>query len=146
MERGGYDLTGHHEKWVTTTDYLRYDPETGAILDTGMMSVGAIERFQQEGHAFLLKRAQLGVHYVDIAASQPRRRTRSACPAALSGQCLTGLPIPCTVEVLDPAHDATLVQCDDPELAIEFEYPGKYTITVRSVAHTDGVFTAEVSE
>lgn len=146
MEMGGYDLSGHHEDWVKNADYTRYNPDSGEILSTGSMSIGALHKFEAEyGHTYLRQASQIGVHYVDVSGVKPRRRTRTTCPASLKGYALTGLPVPCTVEIIDYAQDASLIQCDEPDISLDFDYPGRYTATVRSIPHTDGVFTIEVS-
>jgi hypothetical protein len=81
-------------------------------------------------------------HYVDTAAFFPQIRDRLACPAALDGLTLRGLPLPCQIEITAPLGVARVYEeADSPTLEITFDHPGTYTITVRSSRYLPGVFT-----
>lgn len=137
---------GRHNDWDRLTPFGRYDPVTGEILEAGSMSVAALDRLEMDrGWTYLRQAVQLGVHYVDVSGASPRRRARSACRARLEGQILTGLPVPCTVTVIDPAGDATVIDADAPELDLRCAFPGRYQVRVVSVPHTDAEFVMEVT-
>lgn len=126
-------------------DFVRYDPETGQILEVGNMAVGSVIRLGSEfGWSYIIGRARLGEDYVDVDRLDPVIAPRGPCPAAISGVVLSGLPIPCTVEVEDEAGDVSRAECSEPSLALDFDYPGAYVVTVRSVPYLDGTFTVEV--
>lgn len=136
-------ISGRHNDWDRMTPFTRYDPATGEIIETGDMSVAALDRLEAGGWTCLRQKSQPAVHYVDISGEAPRRRCRKACPAVLTGSTFSNLPSPCTVMITDETFERTCISCDDQALALTFDYPGTYVLTVRAPAYTDGVFTIE---
>jgi len=148
---GDRSHTGRHNDWDRLTPFARYCPETGRILETGGMSLAALERLEADrGWVYLRQSADPGLHYVDLSGVRPRRRARAACPARLEGDLLSGLPIPCTVTVTDPAGDVTTIDvtpgdADATALLLGCDYPGRYRVRVASVPYTDGEFVMEAA-
>ncbi|GHE74700.1 hypothetical protein GCM10019059_37790 [Camelimonas fluminis] len=132
--------------WLTdtrATPFVRYDPATGEVLETGNMAIGAVRYLEQQtGWSYLTRPARLGLDYVDLATKSIAERT--PCPAALDGATLHNLPAPCTVIVTDAAGAQTDIAADAPDLALVFDFPGAYAVSVRCVPHIDGEFSLEV--
>lgn len=145
FEASDRSITGRHNDWDRMTPFTRYDPETGAILETGDMAVAALDQMETtKGWAVIRQASERNTHYVDISGLKPRRRCCPTCPATLDGTTLTGLPVPCTITITDESWERTVIENDEPSLKLMFDYPGAYAVTVRSVPYTDGVFTIEV--
>jgi len=143
---GDRSHTGRHNDWDRLTPFVRYCPETGRILEAGAMSVAAVARMEADcGWSYLRQSADRDLHYVDLSGASPRRRVRSACPARLDGQALSGLPVPCVIIVTDPAGASTTIEADAPALLLQCDYPGRYRVHVASIPHTDGAFEMEVT-
>jgi len=146
FQRNGFDRSGRHEDWDRVTDWLRYDAVTGEVLESGVMPVAGVRHLKEtKSWAYLPQSAKIGTHYIDLSGSMPRRRTRSACPAQVSGHVLFGQPASARVTVVDPIGDVAVI--DHGGVAVEFEFslPGTYVIRVESVPHTDGVYRVEVA-
>jgi hypothetical protein len=134
--------------------FVRYDPQTGAVLESGQMGHGMILKQIEAGQSYLttpeLSRdeatAALTTHYVDISTPSPSLRAKTPFPGTLSGMEITGLPVPCRVGIQTPFTpaqgwwEAVWHDWDEPEIELSFENPGTYRVTVTSVQHLDGVF------
>lgn len=143
---GDRSHTGRHNDWDRLTSFARYCPETGCILESGSMSLAALEQLEADrGWAYLRQSARPDLHYVDLSGLKPRRRARLACPASLDGRTLNGLPVPCIITVIDPAGDTHTVEGDATALELRCAYPGRYRIRVTSIPHTDGEFDMEAT-
>jgi hypothetical protein len=57
------------------------------------------------------------------------------------GASLVDLPVPCEIEITNPIYAPTKYEWDGPEVDLDFEHPGTYKVTVRSVQHLPGEFT-----
>lgn len=146
FEQNGFDRAGRHQDWDKPTEFVRYEPGTGEILETGIMpAAGVAYLAENNGWTYLLQSAQLGRHYVDLSGGTPRRRVRSSCPAQIVGHILSGQPVGSRVTVTDAVGDVTLIGHAGEPVELEFDLPGTYVILVESVPHTDGVYTVEVS-
>lgn len=128
---------------LTCTPFSRFDPDTGAILETGVMSHAGVQALTDEnGWHYIKEASRLGEDYVSLP--DLTITPRQPCPASLDGLVLSDLPVPCCVKVRDEAGEQFETACDEPSLELEFDYPGTYTVTVVSVPYLDGVFTVEV--
>jgi hypothetical protein len=130
--------------YVTPAPFVRYDAD-GAIVEAGLQGVAFITDRIAAGERVLLAltphvAVMQGdpVHHVDPATRRLRERT--ACPAALDGLTLTGLPVPCRIEITAPGGAPALYPWDEAALTLSFEHPGRYTVRVLSVPHRPGVF------
>lgn len=137
---------GRHNDWDRLTSFARYCPETGRILETGSMSLAALDRLEADrGWAYLRQAAQPDLHYVDLSGLTPRRRAKTACPAQINGYILSGQPAESQVTVTDAAGDVTPIDHNGEPVAFQFAFPGAYVIRVASIQHTDGVYSVEVA-
>lgn len=130
--------------------FVRYSPD-GAIQSWGVTSFGAIQIERIQTGAILpapdldwglgfMPAVDLGTtHYVDLDAMVVREKGPS--PVTCDGLTLRRLPVPCQVTIAIPPDLPTVYAWDAPELDLEFEHPGTYTVTVRAPAYLDGVFT-----
>ena len=133
------DRSGLVDDDVFSTPFVMFDPATGEILQDGRMTPSAIRRLEADGvGSFLMQAGSFAGHYVDLAAGAVRPKT--ACPAELDGLVLTGLPVPCTVEVSNPTYAPSSYAWSDDELELSFGQPGTYRVRVLSVPHLPGEF------
>ncbi|MFE1601640.1 hypothetical protein [Methylobacterium sp. ID0610] len=125
--------------------FVRY-ADDGTILSSGSMAKGHIEAERAETGRILQTSGRPDTHYIDLSGEEPRRRTKSSCPATLDGHTLRNLPIPCNVEVSVPLYDAPRVYriASPADLTLSFEHPGSYRVRVISAPHTPGEFTVEM--
>jgi hypothetical protein len=110
-----------------------YDPLTGRIQTTGVVSQGTYEIDQPkvDGHY------EDATHYIDLETKQAMERL--SCPATLSGSVLSSLPTPCKITINGKAYD-----CVDATATLSFPQPGVYTITVTAYPYLDGHFEVTV--
>lgn len=132
--------------------YVKYDPETGAIVQSGLMGFGHIWAFVDDGEPYLSVPhlsadeaiSALLTHYVDLETKSVM--PKEPFPGSVSGTIATDLPIPCRIGIQPPFtaergwwapvwHD-----WDEPQVDLSFENPGTYRVTFASVRYQDGVF------
>ena len=133
------DRQGIELNWFVMTPFVRYEPDTGEILEQGQMSFSAIKHLEQEnGWRYLREAGSSNTHYVDVSAATVREKT--ACPAMLDGLTLRSLPQPCSIEISNPIGAPTIYDMAAPEVALEFDHPGSYRVRILSVSHLPGAF------
>jgi hypothetical protein len=135
------DIThGIPNDWFRSTPFLRYDPQTGEILSSGVMSLGGIKhQIENDGQHFLLMTGDRHNFWVDV--EKKKRRMKAACPAVLDGLTLRNVPVPSVLKVTDPSTPfVTEYEIADDTVELEFDYPGTYTVTICSVRHKDGTY------
>lgn len=130
-----------HPDWVVHVPFVRFDAATGAITSRGAMGRAQISHERMEVGGIIPGSGHWDTHFVDLEMRQIRERT--ACPAALDGLTLTGLPVPCSVEITAPGSAPSLYAWDEPALTLSFDHPGRYTVRVLSVPHRPGVFEVQ---
>lgn len=140
----GRDADGVDYDWSFQTPFLRYDLTTGAILSSGNTTLGGLRahRENQPEYGFLARGGDPETQYV--AVKTKRIRTRSDNPARLNGRTLSHLPVPCQIEISDPAGGPQVYDVTDTSLELEFDQPGTYTVRVLAVKHLPAVFEVTV--
>jgi hypothetical protein len=124
--------------------FVRYLPD-GTITDMGRMGPAHIESERAAGGRILAISGKADVHYIDLSGDRPQRRAKSSCPATLDGLTLRDLPLPCRIEISDPAGGTrTYEEADAAVLELAFDHPGTYRVRVLSAPHTPGAWTVEV--
>jgi hypothetical protein len=132
--------------------FVKYDPATGEIQESGQMGFGHVWGLIHEGHPYLsapeLSRDDttmaITTHYVDLETKSVL--SKEPFPGRLTGMVVTGLPVPCRIGVQAPFtvergwwapiwHD-----WNEPDVHLSFENPGTYRVTFASVRYQDGVF------
>lgn len=137
------DRTGVPNEWFEMTPFIRFDRETGEILEHGTMSLGGLRHLEEtQGWAWLPQRGDPDLYWVNPQTK--RRRVKSVCPAVLDGLTLRDLPQPCRIEIAEPATGTQVYEETEAALELSFEHPGIYTIRVLSTPHTPGEFEVTV--
>lgn len=138
-----YDVDGIHNDWYRIVDFVRYDPETGEIVENGNQPIAAINhRAETEAPwAFLMEKGDWQLQYVDVAKKKIKYKT--ACPAVLRGMNFSYLPVPCRVTIRDDAAIETPYDISESNLELSFRYPGVYTVTVTSPTCLPGEYKVE---
>lgn len=145
MAAGGYDLSGRHQSWDIMANFVRYDPLTGVVLESGSMAAAAVDKMrEQPGRHYLKGSGTRTDHFVDLSSETPELKRKTACPASLTGTIFTDLPIPCVVSVVDESEEQTDIECDEGVINLSFDYGGTYVITISAAQYMNGVFTIEV--
>lgn len=150
--RGSFDVlpldrSGVADEWRWIVPYVRYLPETGQVVEAGRQAVGALRRLSEAGIGCYLELEagaahDLGLtttHFVDVGGTG-LLTPKGACPAALDGATLRGLPQPCTIEVSDPAGTARYPWSGGAELVLTANHPGIYAVRVLSARCLPGEF------
>lgn len=128
-----------HADWETHYRCVLYE-EDGRITGVTSLILPHIRRQQIFGERIMIGVGHWDTHYVDGAAS--RIVAKTPCPAACEGTVLTNLPVPCQIEVNTPGHgDPTLYDWTEPDLVLEFDYAGTWSVRVLSLKHLPGEFT-----
>jgi len=134
------------ERLFLTAPFVRYRPD-GTISGFGEMGYGHImsERIQSGG--ILVGTGMPDAHYVDREAGAIREK--APCPAVRDGLTLSGLPVPCVIEI-GRATDGALSEApalydwSEPSLILAFDHPGEWTVRVLSAPHLTATFTVRV--
>lgn len=99
--------------------YIAYNDE-GRILRAGICDEAEFGQQAGPGETVIEGVADLWLDYVTDGAVQPRQ----VCPVTLDGYTLTGLPVPCAVEIGGESH-----ACDGGEVDLLLP-AGEYAVTV----------------
>jgi len=115
--------------------FVNYDPETGMIVSWGNMARISLDQLiHDERQPYLVGEGHPNTHYVDVAAREIRAKQPGQ--AQLAGLELTGLPVPCWIEI-----EGEIYRVDDGHAALSFDEPGEYAVTVHSVPFLAQTFT-----
>lgn len=142
---------------VESTGFVRYDPATGEITQTGRMARSLVAGHQDAGEPYAPvaevpmgeQFAFMASHYVDLTTKAVM--PKAPFPGVLTGLIFTGLPVPCRVSVAVPfqtgqGHWAPMVyDVTDADLELEFDIPDTYRVVVESATHVAAEFTVVFS-
>lgn len=130
------------DPFAETTYFVRAEPLTGEILSVGRCPVPMLERLSaHDGGLYLSTEILVDAQaaYVNLATSTVEPRTEN--PAFRDGAALKNLPLDGVLIVTSAADPFPRhFDIDTPEISVEFEYPGTYNVTVKSVRHFDKTF------
>lgn len=135
-----------------TAPFVKYDPETGVIVQSGLIGFGHLWSFIDSGEPYLSAPelsaneavSALITHYVDLESKSVL--AKEPFPGSVSGTMATGLPVPCRIGIQTPFTagrgwwEAVWHDWDEPQVDLSFANPGTYRITFASVRYQDGVF------
>ncbi len=128
-------------RYITAVPFVRHDA-AGHITGQGTMGLGHLEdEARREGG--IVQGAGAGeTHYVDVVTGSLRAKT--PCPARREGMVLSGLPVPCRIEIGQLGRVPTLYDWSDPALTLAFDHPGYWSVRVLALRHQDGRFDVQV--
>jgi hypothetical protein len=126
-------------RMLNAVDACRYDPATGAIVNTYHIAEAQVRTWIANGEPVVEGAGSLDKHWVKDGAVV----AKAPCPAKLDGLTLSDLPVPCRLQIgmaIDtprgPAllHDpAGFYDCTDGVAELTFPSPGRYIVEVTSV-------------
>lgn len=128
-----------HPDFTSRVPFLRFDPASGAILETGRMARAHIMRERMQTGGTIVGSGAPASHFVDLASRAVLPKT--ACPARLDGLVLRDLPVPCRIEIDNPGAAPSFYAWSESSLALAFDHPGTWTVRVLSVPHLPATFT-----
>jgi hypothetical protein len=132
--------------------FVKYDPATGAIMESGQMGFGHVWGLIHDGQPYLsapeLSREDttlaITTHYVDLETKSVL--PKEPFPGSVSDTTATELPVPCRIGIQTPFTadrgwwEPVWYDWDEPHVVLSFENPGTYRVTFASVRYRDGVF------
>jgi hypothetical protein len=120
------------------TSHISFYDSTGKI--TGMASAQPAVMGMLKEHSVDIPNAQLFVEGEwfgkDVYIVGGVVTDRPQCTATLSGNTLSGLPVPCEIKVNGSAY-----ACGESSATLEFNQPGTYAIKVIAWPYLDGEFS-----
>lgn len=111
--------------------FTLYNKADGKISATGFAPKGEVIEPRDDSEAVILRRADLKTQYVKNSAIADR----PPMPVRLIGSNLIGIPFPAEIRINGASYP-----CSEPIAALEFTYPGKYSVVVSSWPYLDAEF------
>jgi hypothetical protein len=123
------------------TPFVKYDPETGAVVEHGTIAVGIIQHLMETGQPYLAGKGQFGVHRVvnGVLEEIP------LAPATWEGDNLIGLPVPCFVTLAAPNKFVVPYVVPDGVAELELLEEGTWHIKVSAPGYRDNIMTKVVT-
>jgi hypothetical protein len=108
--------------------FVKYDPETGRIIEFGSLAEQDIKAWITQGLPYLFGVGSIDTHYVDVATKTILPRAEN--PVTLEDTRFEGLIFPGMVICLDEFGRREEVEIEQAKLELSFTFPGTYRLTV----------------
>lgn len=142
---------------IESAGFVRYNPATGEITQVGVMARSLIEQEKVDGKPVLQSVVLtmdemlpfLAQNYVQLETGTIL--PKQPFPGSLSGQTLSGLPVPCRIKVSVPFQtglghwEPQTYDVQESEIELSFDVPDRYEITVESVSHQSARFVVDTN-
>lgn len=131
--------------------FVSYDRATGEVISSGHTAAYSFHVMAQQIPGLLIGVGAHGKSYVDLDSMTVH--DKEPFPGKLDGLALTGLPVPCTVQVglcvedsggprmlYDPSG---IYDVPDGTVELSFSYPGRYVVRVTSLRYLTAEFVVD---
>lgn len=110
---------------------------TGRVVRIGRVPFASwiSRQASAEGEQAVVGAVDSATHWINAGSVEARPTN----PAALQGETLTNLPVPCTIYI-----DGTAYACTDGTAELSFPYAGTFALRVKAWPYLDAVFEVTV--